>query len=72
MKNIGRTEADAPDIDGNVRLPGHGGADGLAPGTVLLVEVVAADGMELVGRPSMSAAAALYFSAPLHSETFAP
>lgn len=44
---IGRSYADAPDIDGSVRLP----QCVLAPGTVVTVEVVAADVMELVAQP---------------------
>ena len=58
---IGRTEADAPAIDGSVLLPG---CAHLAPGTELLVTVTAADVMELVATPSTSARAAAYFSAP--------
>ena len=45
---IGRTYADAPDIDGSVRLP----ECVLAPGTVLTVTIVAADVMELVAQPA--------------------
>ena len=45
---IGRTEFDAPEIDGSVRLPG---CAALVPGTVLTVDVVAADEMELIGVP---------------------
>lgn len=41
---IGRTEGDAPDIDGSVRLP----ECVLAPGTCITAKVVAADAMELV------------------------
>ena len=44
---IGRTHADAPDIDGSVRLP----ECLLLPGTELEVRVVAADVMELVAQP---------------------
>ena len=44
---VGRTEGDAPDIDGSVRLP----ECVLAPGTNLAVDVVAADVMELVAQP---------------------
>ena len=44
---IGRTEADAPDIDGSVRLP----ECVLAPGTVVDAKIVAADVMELVAQP---------------------
>ena len=44
---VGRTYADAPDIDGSVRLP----ECVLAPGTVLTVTIVAADVMELVAQP---------------------
>jgi ribosomal protein S12 methylthiotransferase len=44
---IGRTEGDAPDIDGSVRLP----EAVLAPGTQLKVRVIAADVMELVAEP---------------------
>jgi len=58
---IGRTEADAPEIDGSVRLPG---CSHLAPGTELLATVVAADSMELVAQPSTSAEAVRFFSAP--------
>ena len=47
---IGRTMGDAPDIDGSVRLP----ETVLAPGTQLMVEIVAADVMELVGVPAAS------------------
>jgi hypothetical protein len=36
------------------------------------VEVVAADEMELVGRPSTSAAAARIFSAPLPPDELSP
>ena len=50
---IGRTDADAPDIDGTVRLPGYD----LTPGTVLQAEVVAADEMEIVARPAGSSLA---------------
>ena len=45
---IGRTEADAPEIDGCVRIPGCA----LLPGTELQVTVVAADVMELVAQPA--------------------
>ena len=45
---IGRTEADAPDIDGSVRLP----ECVLAPGTKLTVNVVAADVMDLIAQPA--------------------
>ena len=57
---IGRTEADAPDIDGLIRLPGVE----LAPGTELVVTIVAADVMELVGTPSTKPGAVSFFSAP--------
>jgi ribosomal protein S12 methylthiotransferase len=57
---IGRTEADALDIDGSVRLVG---CAHLTPGTELLATVVAADAMELVAQPSTSAAAVRYFAA---------
>ena len=49
MDAIGRTYADAPEIDGSVRLP----ECALAPGTELLATVVAADVMELVAVPVM-------------------
>ena len=49
---IGRSYADAPDIDGSVRLP----QCVLAPGTVVTVEVVAADVMELVAQPAAECA----------------
>jgi len=58
---IGRTEADAPDIDGSIRLLG---CAHLQPGTELLATVAAADVMELVATPSTSAKAAVHFSAP--------
>ena len=58
---IGRTYADAPDIDGSVRIVG--GAH-LAPGTELLATIVAADAMELVATPATSNRAAQVFSAP--------
>jgi len=44
---IGRTYADAPDIDGSVRLPDCV----LLPGMVVASRVVAADVMELVAQP---------------------
>ena len=44
---IGRTYADAPEIDGTVRLP----ECILAPGTEVTVRIVAADVMELVAQP---------------------
>lgn len=64
---IGRTEADAPDIDGSCRLPG---CAHLAPGTELLATIVAADVMELVAKPSTSPQAVAFFSAPVttHAE----
>ena len=43
---IGRTEGDAPDIDGSVRLP----ECVLAPGTCVRANIVAADAMELVAQ----------------------
>ena len=49
MDAIGRPYADAPEIDGSVRLP----ECALAPGTELLATVVAADVMELVAVPVM-------------------
>jgi len=44
---IARSQGDAPDIDGTVRIP----AMPLAPGTVLRVRVVAADDLDLVAQP---------------------
>ena len=44
---IGRTEHDALDIDGTVRIP----ATPLVPGTVLRVRVLAAEGMDLIAQP---------------------
>ena len=44
---IGRTEHDALDIDGMVRIP----ATPLVPGTVLRVRVLAAEGMDLIAQP---------------------
>ena len=44
---IGRTYADAPDIDGSVRLPGAV----LLPGVAVRATIVAADVMELVAQP---------------------
>ena len=58
---LARTEADAPEIDGSVRLAG---CAHLAAGTELLVTVIAADIMELVAEPSTSEAAVAFFSAP--------
>ena len=43
---IGRTEGDAPEIDGSVRLP----ECVLAPGACVTARIVAADAMELVGQ----------------------
>ena len=45
---IGRTKADAPEIDGVVYLSG---AEGLAPGDFVEVEIVDADGHDLWGAP---------------------
>ena len=45
---IGRTKADAPDIDGVVYLEG---ADGLMPGDLVEIEVINADGHDLWGAP---------------------
>ena len=44
---IGRTEHDALDIDGMVRIP----ATPLVPGTVLRVRVLATEGMDLIAQP---------------------
>jgi ribosomal protein S12 methylthiotransferase len=43
---LGRTHADAPDIDGLVRLKGKN----LRPGDIVRVKVTAADGYDLAGR----------------------
>lgn len=43
---VGRSEFDALDIDGTVRIP----AMPLAPGTVVRARVVAADGMDLIAE----------------------
>jgi ribosomal protein S12 methylthiotransferase len=43
---LGRTHADAPDIDGTVRLKGKN----LRPGDLVTVKVTAADGYDLAGR----------------------
>lgn len=43
---VGRTHADAPDIDGTVRLKGKN----LRPGDLVRVKVTAADGYDLAGR----------------------
>ncbi len=43
---LGRTHADAPDIDGLVRLKGKN----LRPGDFVRVKVTAADGYDLAGR----------------------
>jgi ribosomal protein S12 methylthiotransferase len=43
---VGRTHADAPDIDGLVRLKGKN----LGPGDIVRVKVTAADGYDLAGR----------------------
>jgi len=45
---IGRTKADAPEIDGVVYLSG---AEGLTPGDFVEVEIVDADGHDLWGAP---------------------
>ncbi len=45
---IGRTSADAPDIDGVVYLAG---ADGLMPGDLVEVQIVSADGHDLWAAP---------------------
>jgi hypothetical protein len=43
---VGRTEFDAIDIDGTVRIP----AMPLAPGTVVRARIVAADGLDLIAE----------------------
>lgn len=45
---IGRTKADAPEIDGVVYLSG---AEGLVPGDLMEVQIVSADGHDLWGAP---------------------
>jgi len=45
---IGRTKADAPEIDGVVYLQD---AEGLTPGDFVEVQIIAADGHDLVGGP---------------------
>jgi ribosomal protein S12 methylthiotransferase len=42
---VGRTYADAPEIDGQVYVTGKG----LSPGQIVSCEVVAAEGYDLVG-----------------------
>ncbi len=43
---VGRTHADAPDIDGSIRFKGKN----LRPGDLIRVKVTAADGYDLAGR----------------------
>jgi ribosomal protein S12 methylthiotransferase len=45
---VGRTEGDAPEVDGRVFLEG---AEGLAPGTIVSTLIEAADDYDLRGRP---------------------
>jgi ribosomal protein S12 methylthiotransferase len=45
---VGRTEFDAPDVDGVVRIAG---LDTAQPGAVIPVHITAADGYDLVGEP---------------------
>jgi ribosomal protein S12 methylthiotransferase len=47
---LGRTEHDAPEVDGRVRV--DGAPAGTRPGTFLRVEITAADGYDLVARPA--------------------
>ncbi len=44
---VGRTQADSPEVDGSVHLPGE---TGLAPGDLVTVEVTDADAYDLWGR----------------------
>jgi len=45
---VGRTEFDAPELDGEVKIPGA--LLPMQPGTMLKVRIVAADGTDLVGE----------------------
>jgi ribosomal protein S12 methylthiotransferase len=47
---LGRTYADAPDVDGNVSVRGAQ----LRPGDLVACEIVRADGYDLVARPVAS------------------
>ena len=51
---VGRTEFDAPDVDGVVRIAG---IETVQPGAVIAVRITAADGYDLVGEPVASRAA---------------
>ena len=53
---LGRTEHDAPDVDGHVRIAPA--PKGLKPGRFLRVDVTAADGYDLVAVPARESAAA--------------
>jgi len=53
---LGRTENDAPDVDGHVRIAPA--PKGLKPGRFLRVDVTAADGYDLVAVPARESAAA--------------
>jgi ribosomal protein S12 methylthiotransferase len=53
---VGRSEHDAPDVDGKVRI--EPAPRGTKPGEFVRVEVVAADGYDLVARPAGAAATA--------------
>ncbi len=59
---LGRTEHDAPDVDGHVRVAPV--PKGLRPGQFLRVDVTAADGYDLVATPSKDAASAPASPAP--------
>lgn len=52
---LGRSEHDAPDVDGHVRVAPV--PKGLRPGTFVRVDVSASDGYDLVGTPSGAVAA---------------
>ena len=52
---VGRTEHDAPEVDGRVRV--KPAPEGAAPGRFARVDIVAADGYDLVGRPAAPHAA---------------
>ncbi|MGI9460007.1 MAG: 30S ribosomal protein S12 methylthiotransferase RimO, partial [Pirellulales bacterium] len=48
---IGRTRGEAPDIDGIVYVSGVDPEQGIAVGSMVRCEVVAADGYDLIAAP---------------------